>query len=292
MDLPAYNSEIAFSDTHGIPNVIGRPEMMDAWQHERMLQLVRPIMAVYPNAHWLTIGDSGADAWMLRQHGSKTITASSIGCAILLKLRELGHLDGIEVRALNAEHLELPNDSVDLVLCRQAYHHFRRAPLAFYEFMRVSRIGFVLIEPAELSARPFEIVRTITKLVLRRRKPSYDLFEPVGNYIYRVSAREILRMLTAVQLRWFAMKTFNDFYVEWNATQRRDSLLANLIFKVGVGVQDALCLCRLMSPGQCVVFVPTCPAGDSVQQTLQAASFRIVSVPRNPYTGDHQALHG
>lgn len=201
----------------------------------------------------------------------------------LQKAVKLGHLNGITVSALNAEHLELPDASFDLSLCSQAYHHVRRAPLAFYEFMRVSRLGFVLIEPVEYPPRPLDVVRTLAKVLLRRTKPIYDLFEPAGNYIYRLSERDILRMLTAVQLPWFAIKTFNSFYVRWLALQRRDSLLARILFKIGTGVQDVLSFCHLMTPGLCVVFVPTSPDAESARETLRAGQFRIVSIPKNPY---------
>src|SRR5262249_5368165 len=170
----------------------------------------------------------------------------------------------------------------------QTYHHLDRAPLAFYELMRVSRVGFVLIEPAEFPPRPLDVVRTLAKILLRQRRPIYDVFEP-GNYIYRVSERDIFRMLAAVQLPWFAIKTFNNFNNRWLARQRRDALLARFIFQIGVGVQDVLSSCRLMSPGLCVVFVPTSPAAESAQEALRAAQFRIVRIPKNPYTADDHA---
>lgn len=109
--------------------------------------------------------------------------------------------------------------------------------------MRVSRIGFVLIELVEYPRRPLDALRTLAKMVLRRRHLVDDLFEPVGNYIYRVSERDIVRMQVAAQIRWFAIKTFNNFSSQWLASQRLDALLARLVFRIGVGVQDILSLC-------------------------------------------------
>ena len=242
MNLPEYDTEIrlARSTLESIDDLFKNRDTIDAWMHDRMIDLLRPIINAYPDAHWLTIGDGGADGWMLQQRGAKIVTASSISDVRLQKAKELGHLRGIDVCALNAEQLDVPDASFDVILCSHAFHHVRRAPLAFYEFMRVSRVGFVLIEPIEGTLRLFDFLRATAKIVLRRRPPSYDLFEPAGNYIYRLSTRDIFRMLTAVQMPWFAIKTFNNFYVPLLARQSRDSLLARACFKIGVGVQDIL----------------------------------------------------
>jgi len=289
MKSPDYHPEISLAESavDSIHDLFTHRETVDAWLHERMLQFLCPIAAAYPNASWLTIGDEGTDGWMLRQYGAKAVTASSISDVRLKKAADLGHLNGIEVRALNAEHLDLPDDSFDFVLCCQAYHHVRRPPLAFYEFVRVARFGFILVEPIELPVtRPLDVVRRLAKTLLRGSPPESDLFEPAGNFIYRLSERDIFRMAAAVQLPWFAIKTFNNFYLPWLAEQHRESLLAQLILKLGIGAQDALSSCRLMSPGLCVGFVATSLDTMSARDALQADRFRIVSIPRNPYAAD------
>jgi SAM-dependent methyltransferase len=280
-----YDLEIrlAHSAVDGIHDLFTRRGSMDFRMHERMMDLIRPIITAYPEAHWLTIGEEGQDGWMLRQRGAAAVTASSLSDVRLQKAAELGFLPGMPVRALNAEHLDCADAAFDLVLCRQAYHHVRRAPLAFYEFMRVSRRGFVLIEPIEGPRRPLEFARALAKMALRHRSPIYDLFEPSGNYIYRVSERDVFRMLTALQVPWFAIKTFNTFYLRWLAAQPRSSLLARAIYNLGVGLQDFLCLCRLMNPGLCIAFVPTEEDPRRAREVLEKARFRIVETPKNPY---------
>jgi ubiquinone/menaquinone biosynthesis C-methylase UbiE len=290
MKSPGYELEIktAESTLDGINDLFTRRETMDAWMHERMLDLVHPLIAAYPNANWLTIGDGGADAWMLRQRGVRAVTASCISDVRLREAARLGHLKDIPVRAFHAECVDVTDASFDFVLCKETYHHVRRAPLAFYEFMRVSRLGFFLIEPAECSLRMFNIIRRSAKLILRQRRPIYDLFEPTGNYIYRVSEREVFRMLTAVQLPWFAIKYFNVFNVRWLAAQRRDFWPARALASLGIGFQDVLSACRLMSPGMCALFVPTNPPLEAARDALRAAHFRILKTPRNPYARDRE----
>jgi hypothetical protein len=39
----------------------------------------------------------------------------------------------------------------------------------------------------------------------------------------------------------------------------------------------------LMSPGLCVIFVPTSPAAEPAQEALRVAGFRIVPLPENPW---------
>lgn len=266
------------------PALISTPDTIDAWHHERMFHAARPILTAFPQSNWLTVGDGGADGWMLRQMGAAQVTASSISDARLLQLKRSGHLDGVDVRAINAEAIDLPDDSVDFILCKEAFHHFPHAPLAFYEFLRVARRGFLLIEPSELgSRRLLDVLRTFAKLTLRRRAPVYELFEPVGNYIYRVSQREIERMLTAIQLPWFAIWDFNNFSTGRLTRQPRDRFGAMALVKFGIAIQNLLSACRLMSPGLSAVFVPTGPTPEGLKEALRSTGFRIVALPRNPY---------
>ena len=290
MILPSYEQDIRLTELRAESAAelhelfVGRTTV-DAWQHERMVKCVTPLAAAYPGASWLTVGDSvGLDAWLLQAAcGVRNVSASSISDARLRKAKELGFLDGIAIRAINAEQIDLADSAVDFLLCKQAYHHFPRPPVAFYEFMRVARIGLVLIEPAESPTRPLDILRMVAKVLLRRRRPAYEMFEPVGNYIYRISERDIFRMLAALHLRWFAIKTFNNFNSARLAKWPRDSRSARLIFQVAVGVQDVLVSSHLISPGLCVVFVPTGPDAESAQATLRASDFKIVTIPENPY---------
>jgi SAM-dependent methyltransferase len=290
----SYELEIrlAHSAVDGIRDLFTCRGSMDFYMHERMMDLVNPIIAAYPEAHWLTIGDEGQDGWMLRQRGAAAVTASSLSDVRLQRAAELGFLAGIPVRALNAEELDCAEAAFDLVLCRQAYHHVRRAPLAFYEFMRVSRRGVVLIEPIEGPRRPLEFVRALAKMTLRHRSPIYDLFEPSGNYIFRISERDVFRMVTALEIPWFAIKTFNTFYLRRLAAQPSSSLIARAIYRLGIGLQDFLCFCRLMNPGLCVIFVPTEQEPQSVRERLRKAGFRIVATPKNPYTSATSAATG
>jgi SAM-dependent methyltransferase len=282
-----YEQEIKLHDLSigQLPSIMGAQETIDSWRHERMYDTVRALIASRPDAEWLTIGDNGADGWMLRQLGAKTVTASSISDARLQKLGDMGRLEGIRIRPINAESIDLPDQSVDFIFCKEAFHHFPRAPLAFYEFLRVARTGFVLIEPREpTKSKPLDVLRSVAKRVLRRRSALYEQFEPVGNYIYRVSEREVFRMLSAIQIPWFAVKSFSDFSTVWLSKQRRSDLLPRFVFHLGIEVQNQMARLGLMNPGLCAIFVPTSPEVADIKDALVSSGFMISNTPRNPYT--------
>src|SRR4029077_1088661 len=117
-----FGQEIRLQETSSewVPSLISAPRTIDAWRHERMFRMARPLVDMFPRDHWQTIGDGGADAWMLHEMGAVHVTASSISDARLKRLKAAGHLDGIEVRALNAESLDLADRSVDFIFCKEA----------------------------------------------------------------------------------------------------------------------------------------------------------------------------
>jgi SAM-dependent methyltransferase len=256
---------------------------INALYHRRMFGFIAPLVEKFVDCTWITVGDNGGEAHMLKQSGIRDVTASSISDVHLRHLAAAGHLDRIGVRALNAERMDLPDNSVDVLLCKEAFHHFPRAPLAFYEFIRVSRLGFILIEPIDMPKRPLDIGRSLAKMILRRRGRAFDQFEPVGNFIYRVSPQEIHRSLTALQMPWFAMRGFNNFVTRSLLKKSRKNVLAMTTFRLGIAVQDILVRMRLMSLGMAVIFVPTGATAPDYAATLAARGFTIVRTPRNPY---------
>lgn len=277
--LDRYAQEIAHHADSGAPSIIVAPWSIDAWTHERLYAPALPILRARPGSEWLSVGDGGGDAWWLREQGA-VATASCITTAHLEKLADL--LAGIPVLELNAEAIDLPDGSTDFILCKESFHHFPRAMLAFYEFMRVARCGVLLIEPADFGAdRPLDLLRSLVKRVLRRQSFAAQAFEPVGNYIYKVSIRETLRALTALQTPWFAVKPLNSFFAGNLHGRRRDNWLFATVFRLGVATQDLLARLGLMRPGLAAVFVPT--GAVDLREDLRRAGYRIVETARNPY---------
>ena len=172
------------------------------WRHARMYQLLTPLLAW--TGRWITIGDGiGTDAnWLMGQ--GATVVASDIGDALLKRAQEQGFIR--EFRRENAEKINLPDNAFDFALCKEAYHHFPRPYLAVYEMLRVARRAIVLIEPQDPIQRSPVLLwlknildRVSPGLVQRLWKNQYS-FETVGNYVYKISEREMEKVAMGIGL--------------------------------------------------------------------------------------------
>jgi ubiquinone/menaquinone biosynthesis C-methylase UbiE len=233
---------------------------------------------------WLTVGDGGVDAQTLLNEGAQHVIASSIDDAVLRRMQDKKAIDPkIEIRAENAEHLSLPDNSVDFVLVKECYHHLPRPALGLYEALRVARLGVLLIEPGDFGrSRPLDVLRALAKRILRNRPAVYDMFEPVGNFIYRISLPEVRKIVRGMGGGWFAWNWLNDFYDPRLADGTPGKGLKGALFALGLGVQNGLVRLRLMNPGLAVVFIPK--ASSSALRDVAAQALKIVDLPANPYS--------
>ncbi len=265
------------------PNIIGRPMSIDTWRHRRMYAHLQALIDHHPTASWLTVGDSGADAYFLRSAGVRDVTATCISDAGLRWLAHQGHLQDVAIRAENAENLGLPAESVDFVLCKEAYHHFPRPPVAFYEMLRVCRTAVVLIEPVDgEGARPLDIAKRAVKRLLRGETDAEQLFEDTGNYIFRLSRVEVTKMAAALQLPMLAYRHFNDFFALAIAARDQRERWPMLFQSLGIAIQDALCRLGLTAWGLTAMLVFKTPPGEAMLSALRRHGFTVQPVPQNP----------
>jgi SAM-dependent methyltransferase len=265
----------------GLPSCYTSPDSVDCWRHDRMLGSVLPLIEAFPQATWATIGDGryGSDAFFLKRHGANVL-ATSLTDSHLRIAQERGYID--KFQAENAERLSFKDDSFDFILCKESYHHFPRPAIAFYEMVRVARVGVVLIEPMDGSLRLLDWGKDVVKRALRGDRTSQ--FEPSGNFLYRANVREIEKMMTAIAGAAVAVKQFNDFYHPRLALQSSAGTTFGLLAtKAGIAIQNALCRARLMNYGLGVIAVFRLRPPDSVEHALQANGFRVTHLPRNPY---------
>src|ERR1035437_628215 len=177
-----------------------------------------PILDSDPGASWLTIGDGryGSDAYYLIQKGFR-VMATDISDAALEIGAEKGFIK--DYHKENAEHLSFPDKEFDYCLCKEALHHFPRPYAAIYEMLRVSRKGIVLIEPCDMYI--FSASRQILfRLLIEKlsRIPFFSkflgdikrhTFEDAGNYVYKISRREIEKVALGLNLQYITFKDFN-----------------------------------------------------------------------------------
>ena len=261
-----------------------------AWRHRRILSAVDPFIKIYPSAKWLTVGDSmfGFDAHYLYEHGID-VTASNITKGGFDEAVKRGFINKYSVQ--NAEALTFSDNEFDFVLCKLSYHHFPRPPIAFYEMLRVARIGIVLIEPNDryildtplqkiLNNRFFYWFLEKTFGVKERR---FD-FEHTGSYVFSISCREIEKMAIAVQCRMVAFKGFNDYVspkdhfqpaIEGNAVFRRAKLL--------IGLHDLAAKMKIIKyRNLCAAVIKNDPP-DVLVKELSGTGYKVCHFPVNPY---------
>jgi len=271
-----YQFQIAneVSIQHKVPNIIGRPEKIDAWCHHRMYDFLEPIYRNYVDGKWLTIGDSGADAFAYKQRGINDIVASSLSSTRLEALQQKGLLDDIEVKAINAENSGQADDSFDVVSCKEAYHHFPRAAVGFYELLRIAKSVVAYDEPnSDSRFYILDEIRTLAKRILRGQDSNTQKFEPAGNFIYRLSVPETIKMATALQLPMVSYKYCNNFFVYSLADKNQSAKFSWLLIKMGITAQTVLCKLRLMSWGRVIMFVFKESPNQKTIEDLQAAGF-------------------
>lgn len=269
-------------DDHAVylPSRFTAPESVDNWRHTRMLSSAKVLVNAMPDSEWLTVGDGnyGSDAAYLTSLGVRAVATSLVGDSLRVAA-ERGYIR--EYRQENAEHLSLDDGSVDFVLCKEAYHHFPRPPIALYEMLRVARVGVLLIEPI-VGKRALDGLKTLVKRVVRG--DAETLFEPAGNFIYRLNIQEMANLMTAAGELCIAYRRFNDFYMPGLGAERAEGWTrGNLVTRMGVAVQDGLAHMGLMAWGLASVVVFKGMPAPELRAELKRADFTVQMLPVNPY---------
>lgn len=319
-ELDAYGADGALKD---FAETWLSEDTADAWRHERMYRCLEPLLADADRREWLTVGDGrfGKDAHQLAKRGARAV-ATDISDELLKLGKERGYITAYSRE--NAESLSFADGSFDYVLCKEAYHHFPRPPVALYEMLRVARQAVVLIEPHEPGrARALDgawrpalhayevakgVVRALGAIGRSWRRGEKDrapdgaqgeavkramavlrdadrrLFEPSGNYIYRLSEREVEKMAMGVGLPALAFKTLNDFHIrggECQPASRRSPVFKRM--RALIAVQDGLAALGLLSRGLLVAILFKETPADAVRRALAAAGYRVRALPKNPF---------
>ena len=184
------------------------------WLHERLYQLAD--FLIKPNTSLLTVGDGyGFDALYFQGKGLE-VTATDIAGSFLPLVKKRKLISDFSVE--NAEKMTFSNDNFDYVFCKEAYHHFPRPAMAVYEMLRVAKKGIIIIEPHDpLSRMPVMLAlrntldRINPRLLQRYWKNRYS-FEEVGNYVFKLSEREIEKLAMGINLPAVAFKGINNNY--------------------------------------------------------------------------------
>jgi ubiquinone/menaquinone biosynthesis C-methylase UbiE len=282
-----YNAhEEHYSNLGNNLNRLEKKDSIDFWRHERMYNLLTPFLS--NSFKWLTIGDGiGTDAnWLIGQ--KENVIASDIADSALDKAKGMGFIDRYSKE--NAENLSFEENTFDCTLCKEAFHHFPRPYIALYEMIRVSSTAVILIEPIDIGVQMPYIVflknildRVNVNLINKVWKNRYS-FETVGNYVYKVSEREIEKVAMGMGLPYVAFKGMNDYWTE-KIDFFQPITNKKLLKKVKWKIWKRNFLCKLgIVPYQimsCVIYkkMPT----EQHIKSLKENGYKVVKLEENPY---------
>jgi SAM-dependent methyltransferase len=190
----------------------------------------------------------------------------------------------------NAEQLTYNDGAFDYILCKESYHHFPRPYAALYEMIRVAKKAIVIIEPHDPIAKmPFLLfLMNITQFwssLQRRIWKNRFSFEPVGNFVYKVSEREFEKFAAGLNLPAVAFKFINPNFYHPDNEFKEASLteLPFLILRLKKAILDSLTKLKVL-PGQVLSSIVFKEIPDEALTTrLKKEGYRIVLTPKNPY---------
>jgi len=200
----------------------------------------------------LIVGGSAADEQLLRQVGFKDILNSNLPT-------DMDRLNGEEAVpdtkhvALDAEQMDLPSDSYDLVFASEVLHHCSSPHHALCEMLRVSRRYVVFMEPNDSAAMnalvrmnfsfPYEL-----PAVIAHDYQSGGLRDSnIPNFIYRWNKHEVVKTVSScIPERVFSVRAhpYWDFSVTKVELDRRKATRIGSVTSL-IGASNFIALLRV-----------------------------------------------
>ncbi|MDR6564919.1 MULTISPECIES: class I SAM-dependent methyltransferase [unclassified Arcicella] len=260
---------------------------IDYWLHERLFELANPL--INAGESWLTVGDGyGFDANYFKRKGC-TVMATDIGGAFLPLVKDLHLIDNFSVE--NVEKLTFEDNSFDYVFCKEAYHHFPRAYLGVYEMIRVAKKAIILTEPQDpLTKMPLmlavkNILDRFDPTILQKYWKNRYSFEEVGNYVFKLSDREMEKIAMGMNLPAIAFKGINNSYWKAGLDTEIANNNSNAFRKIQSKLRRDNFLCKLgILPYQVLsaVIFKTLPTQETINN-LKNEGYLYYEFPKNPY---------
>ena len=241
---------------------------------------------------WLTIGDfTGVEAMYLTEQGQKAM-ASDISDVYIKEAYRLKLIDAYD--RINVEQIEYGEDAFDYVLCKESFHHFPRAYLGLYEMIRVAKKGVVLIEPTDAFCKMSSLVFLKNlcdlfnpNLINKLWKNRYS-WEVVGNYVFKLSEREVEKAAMGMGLPCIAFKGVNirlkPIPESWG-DQKKIPIDKRLERKLDryIARRDLLCKLGIIPHNNlCAIIFKERPSAELLED-LRRDHFQVIELPPNPY---------
>ncbi len=241
-------------------------------------------------SNWLTVGDyNGVEANFLIENGQNA-TASDLSDAVLSEVAKHKYITAY--KAINIENITFDDNTFDNVLCKEAFHHFPRPYLGLYEMLRVANKSVILIEPIDiLSKMPIllffkNILDRVNPLFINKIWKNRFSFESVGNYVYKVSEREIEKIAMGINLPCVAFKGANIFSSHKNYPQAKEVPINKKLWNKIISrlkFLDFLSYLTIIPHNSlcCVIFKKM--PDEALLERMKKDGFKIILLPKNPY---------
>lgn len=258
------------------------------WLQEIFFKSLNPLLND-KNATWLTLGDAyGFDAQYILKAGNKAI-ASDLSTDFLTIAKDQQVITDYALQ--NAEAMSCPDHALDYILCKESYHHFPRPYAALYEMARVAKKGFILMEPQDpILKMPFllglmNMIGAFSDQLSQKLWKNRFSYEPVGNFVYKLSERELEKFAAGLNLPMVAFKKLNpNFYFDGaNKVLADQKSLRFWSIYLKKQIRDVLSKIGLV-PAQvlCAIVFKTVP-NERTLKDLKRAGYQIIKIPSNPY---------
>ena len=266
-----------------------RDDTLDAWRHARIRAPLKIFVDEDPSGTWLTIGDGryGTDAHHLLALGAKSVHCTDISDTLL----KIGHDHGFiqAFSAENAEALSFADNAFDYVYCKESFHHFPRPYRSLGEMFRVARKAVILTEPRDrvVDRARWSLLPRLLKWLLRKDQRQHH-FEPVGNYIYSVSEREIEKFLLGMHHTQVAFLGCNDAYlpgVEFSALTSSSPADRKLRSRIQGKIRtlDTLTRLGLIETTLLTAALFKAAPAPGLAEAMAGQGWTLKQLPRNPY---------
>ena len=240
------------------------PSHPDTMRHYELLRSSDGLLDHINPSSILSVGDNLArDAgYFKKRFPHAHCIASDLYADGILEAASRGYVDS--VISADIEKLPFDDSEIDCVIAKEAFHHWPRPMLGLYEMLRVAKKAILLIEPYDVMlSNPAPLIEDNTFC---------DQYEPVGNYKYQISLREMLKTAWSLYYPAVAVVGFNDPY---DPSKEFDKWLEEKTALDVLG-DEGVRQFNLMS---IVIYKPGCkPEKESIPPRA-----KIFSRPLNPY---------
>jgi SAM-dependent methyltransferase len=180
------------------------PSHPDTMRHYELLSSSDGLLDHTNPSSILSVGDNLArDAgYFKKKFPHAHCIASDLYADGILEAVSRGYVDS--VISADIEKLPFEDSEIDCVIAKEAFHHWPRPMLGLYEMLRVAKKAILLIEP-------YDVMR-LNPAPLIDDNTFCDQYEPVGNYKYQISLREIIKTAWSLYYPAVAAIGFNDPY--------------------------------------------------------------------------------